>query len=204
MAGTTDETIEQLADLFAPIAAEVIAFGEPGKGQMCKLANQIALGGVMMGLAESLAFAKHHELDVAKVHQAISTGMADSRAMRVLGGKSIAGDFAPGFKTQHIIKDLALALEAADEVAMNLPGTELAMHLYGILREIGGSELGTQALSLVYDREEVGSQFGLDWSILEQEIDEDDCGCDGHGCDHHHGDDHGHHHGHGAHHHHHE
>ena len=54
-----------------------------------------------------------------------------------------------------------------------------------MLCQIGGSRMGTQALTLLYQEEGTCAAAGLDWSLLEQADDEEDgCGC---GCDHEHG-----------------
>ena len=69
-----------------------------------------------------------------------------------------------------------------------------------MLCQIGGSRMGTQALTLLYQEEGTCAAAGLDWSLLEAgEEDEHEC-C----CGHDHGDGeheccggHGHHHGEG-------
>ena len=67
-----------------------------------------------------------------------------------------------------------------------------------MLCQIGGSRMGTQALTLLYQEEATCVAAGLDWSLLDQdEDDEHECHCghdhgDGHECcgGHGHGDDH--------------
>ena len=58
-----------------------------------------------------------------------------------------------------------------------------------MLCQIGGSRMGTQALTLLYQEEAACVAAGLDWSLLDQdEDDEHDHECC---CGHDHGHDHG-------------
>lgn len=189
------EPVRAVLEVFGP---EVFAFGGAGKGQLAKLANQTALAGCMVGLAEALSLAKQGDLDLDLTLEALQTGMADSTAMDQLGSKMIDGDYKPGFMVQHFVKDLCLVLEAAENAELTLPGVENANQLYGILNEIGGAAMGTQALELVYDDEAACAAAGLDWSLLKVDDEEDDdfvaadhgddcdCGCGDHHHHHHH------------------
>ena len=81
----------------------------------------------------------------------------------------------------------------ADDLDLTLPGAETAFNLYDTLCTVGGSRLGTQAISLLYADEQTGSAAGLDWSRLDASEWEDEPGCAHDHCDHdHRGDGHGH------------
>jgi 3-hydroxyisobutyrate dehydrogenase len=80
----------------------------------------------------------------------ISTGAAASWSLSNYGPRIISGDFAPGFYVKHFIKDMEIALEAAGEMGLEVPGLELALKRYRELAESGGAELGTQALYRLY------------------------------------------------------
>ena len=55
-------------------------------------------------------------------------------------------DFKPGFRIRHQQKDLRLALSAAAELKLPLPGTGLVHQIFRIAEAEGLSEKGTQAL----------------------------------------------------------
>ena len=57
--------------------------------------------------------------------------------MDVRGPKIIAGDFEPGGRVTVQYKDLGIALDAADELKVPLPGTALARQLYSALLAAG-------------------------------------------------------------------
>ena len=62
-------------------AHNVRLLGPPGSGQLTKMVNQIAIAGVVQGLAEALNFARKAGLDVATVVDTISKGAAQSWQM---------------------------------------------------------------------------------------------------------------------------
>ncbi len=117
---------------------------------MAKLCNQIAVAGNMLGMVESLTFARKAGLDPRKVLQSVGSGAASSVALNVLGPRILDGDFSPGFFVHHFLKDLKLALEEAESQGWNPPGVVLAKSLYQTLVEKGMGEMGTQALYRLY------------------------------------------------------
>lgn len=170
--GTDEKTLAPVTDALKAMGRLVIPFGEAGNGQVAKLANQVALSGCMLGLVEGLAFAKQGGLDMHKTLGALMTGTAASAAMRAFGDKILDGDYRPGFQVKHYVKDLRLALEAAEDEELTLPGAETAAQLYALLQEIGGGAMGTQALALAYTDERTGAEAGLDWSALDDPDDD--------------------------------
>jgi 3-hydroxyisobutyrate dehydrogenase-like beta-hydroxyacid dehydrogenase len=59
-----------------------------------------------------------------------------------------SGDYEPGFKIAHQIKDLRLAIEAAEKAGMSLSGARLVMENLQRAQEIlpDGGERGTQGI----------------------------------------------------------
>jgi 3-hydroxyisobutyrate dehydrogenase len=64
----------------------------------------------MIGMAESLVYAKRAGLDPHAVIAAIGSGAAGSWAVNNLGPRAVDRDFAPGFMIEHMAKDLGIAL----------------------------------------------------------------------------------------------
>ncbi len=73
--------------------------------------------------------------------------------MKQIGTASLmAGrDFTPGFKVDHQIKDLRLALEAAEGVGLNLPGARLVLENLQRVQAAGLGEQGTQSLITAWE-----------------------------------------------------
>ena len=187
--GATERDIAPVRPILESFSSKICCFNGAGKGQAAKLANQIALAGSMVGMADSLAFAQQCGLDQNQVRDLIMSGTGASGAMESLAPKSIDGDYKPGFMVQHFLKDLNLALQVAEDREISLPGAETAFTLYDMLDVIGGAALGTQAITLLYQEEADAVAAGLDWSQYTSQMEDDSCDC---GCDHDHGHDHDH------------
>ncbi|MBA3849721.1 MAG: oxidoreductase [Opitutus sp.] len=150
MAGGDEAAFQRARPLFERMGRTVVFHGGPGSGQLCKLANQIAIASVMMSWCEALAFARGAGLDAQRVLESIGGGAAGSAAMSVLAPRALRGDFAPGFYVKHFIKDMKLALECAAEMQLGLPGLAAAKHLYDQVSAHGWDDCGTQALWRLY------------------------------------------------------
>jgi 3-hydroxyisobutyrate dehydrogenase len=150
MAGGTAAAFERARPLFARLGKSATLLGPAGAGQRCKLANQIAVAVGMVAWCESLAHARAGGLDPALVQQVLSGGAAGSWALTNLAPRAIAGDFAPGFFVRHLVKDIRLAREAAEETGIELPGLATAERLYDAVMAGGWGDEGTQALLRLY------------------------------------------------------
>jgi 2-hydroxy-3-oxopropionate reductase len=85
---------------------KVLHIGESGAGQLCKLCNQMVIGGTLVAVAEALALARKAGVDAAKVRDALLGGFAQSRVLEVHGERALKGTYTPGFKTHLYAKDM--------------------------------------------------------------------------------------------------
>jgi 2-hydroxy-3-oxopropionate reductase len=85
---------------------KVVHIGESGAGQLCKLCNQMVIGGTLAVVAEALALARKANVDAGKVREALLGGFAQSRVLEVHGDRALKGTFKPGFKTHLYAKDM--------------------------------------------------------------------------------------------------
>jgi 3-hydroxyisobutyrate dehydrogenase len=137
---------DALAAYWQVIARTVVPCGGPGAGQQTKLVNQIAIASGMIGMCEALVYAGKAGLDLPTTLAAIQPGAAGSWSLTNLAPRILAGDFAPGFMVDHILKDMRLAIDECRRMRLDLPGLALAESLYAALAARGGGRLGTQAL----------------------------------------------------------
>lgn len=131
---------------------KVVYVGESGKGQLMKLANQIAVAVGMLAVSEALLFAEHAGLDLNLTVETLSSGAAGSWAMENLGKRITQGDLQPGFMVKLLQKDLQILLNEARSTATPLLGSALVHQLYCHLERSGEEKLGTQALIQVLRR----------------------------------------------------
>ena len=127
-------------------AARIVHVGPPGSGQLTKMVNQIAIAGVLQGLAEALAFAKAAELDRDKVFEAVSGGAAQSWQMVNRWKTMDAGEFDFGFAVDWMRKDLGLALQEGRRNGARLPLAALVDQFYADVQALGGSRQDTSSL----------------------------------------------------------
>ena len=144
--GGDKEGYEKLEPCFNAMGKNILHCGAAGFGQKAKLANQVAIAGVMFSVCESCFFAQEAGLDVAKWMELVIPGSGGSNAMNTLGRRILKSDFAPGFFINHFIKDLGLCLDECRRMQIVLPGIGLAEQLYRSMQARGQGDLGTQAL----------------------------------------------------------
>jgi 2-hydroxy-3-oxopropionate reductase len=125
----------------------------PGSGQVCKICNQIAIGGALAGVSEALALAKKSGVDGALVRQALLGGFASSRVLDVHGERMLTGNYKPGFRAKLYQKDMRLAGEATAARGIAAPTTRLVTELVDALVDSNGGELDYAAIGkVVFDR----------------------------------------------------
>lgn len=152
MAGGNKKVYEEkVLPLVQHLGKNITYFGEAGKGQYAKLANQIAIATTMISVAESFKFAKEVGLDLEDFFKTVSTGSGGSFSMTSYGPRILKNDFKPGFFVHHFIKDMRLALEECEKMNITLPGLEVAYKLYNELEEEVRNTNGTQAISKWYN-----------------------------------------------------
>jgi 2-hydroxy-3-oxopropionate reductase len=127
----------------------IVHIGPSGAGQVCKICNQIAIGGALAGVSEAFALAKKAGVDAARVRQALLGGFAASRVLEVHGERMLNDNYKPGFRTRLYQKDLRLANEAAMANGVAMPGTAIVTQLINALVASGGADLDYAALGTV-------------------------------------------------------
>jgi 3-hydroxyisobutyrate dehydrogenase len=138
--------IEKVRPVLQAYGKRIERVGDSGQGQLMKMANQIAVGGALLALCESLAFAKKAGLDIAQTRELLSTGAAGSWAFENYGPKILNEDWTPGFSITNQRKDFGYCLESGREIDLDLPGTALVDHLLATLEEAGDGPLATAKL----------------------------------------------------------
>lgn len=146
MVGGDQQDFDAVLPLFQLMGKNIAYFGKTGSGQHTKMANQIAIAPTMIGVCESLIYAKKAGLNVQKVVDLISTGAAASFSLSSYAPRILKEDYSPGFFIKHFIKDMTIALNEAEKMNLDLPGLTLAKQMYEKLAKMGEENSGTQAL----------------------------------------------------------
>jgi len=120
--------------------------GPSGAGQLTKMVNQIAIAGVVQGLAEAVHFAKAAGLDTDAVYDAVSKGAAQSWQMDNRWKTAAKGEFDFGFAVDWMRKDLGLVLDEAASNGAQLDMTALVDGYYAEVQALGGARWDTSSL----------------------------------------------------------
>lgn len=151
MVGGEEDAFERARPVLAAMGTTIAHQGAAGAGQHTKMCNQIVIASTMMGVAESIAYARAAGLDPAKVLGSIGTGAAGGFLLNALGPKMVNADFAPGFMIEHFVKDMTIAQAEARTYGLDLVGLQASMQQYQRRLAEGDSREGTQALIKSYE-----------------------------------------------------
>lgn len=144
--GGEESDCAEAKEAMAPYSKRAERVGPGGAGQLAKMANQIAVGGALLALCETLSFAKKAGLDTAQIRSLVGGGSGGSWAFENYGKMILAEDWTPGFSVDNQRKDLAYCRVAADEVDAAIPCTDLVDRLLAPLQEEGRGGDTTAAL----------------------------------------------------------
>ena len=99
---------------FAAIGRKTVWLGEAGQGSRMKLVVNAYMSILIEGVAEALELASQLGIDDAQLAEAIEGGPLDAPIADAKLHKMARGDFAPEFPLEWALKDVDLALAAAD------------------------------------------------------------------------------------------
>ena len=147
MCGGEEAHYESARPVMEGYAKAVNLMGAVGAGQLCKMANQICIAGLVQGLAEGLNFAQRAGLDGEQVIDVISKGAAGSWQMENRGHTMLEDKYDFGFAVDWMRKDLRIALaEARNNNGALLPVTALVDQFYAEVQQLGGKRWDTSSL----------------------------------------------------------
>ncbi|MDH4384649.1 MAG: NAD(P)-dependent oxidoreductase [Caulobacter sp.] len=152
MIGCEEVAFDRVVPVIGAYAKAIRRIGGPGSGQLAKMANQIAIAGVVQGLAEAVHFSKRAGVDPMVVFGAISKGAAQSWQMDNRWATMVEGRFDFGFAVDWMRKDLGLVLDEARERGARLDMTALVDSYYAEVQALGGRRWDTSSLVVRLDK----------------------------------------------------
>jgi 3-hydroxyisobutyrate dehydrogenase-like beta-hydroxyacid dehydrogenase len=141
MVGGDEAHIERLKPLFAAMGKKIFRMGETGKGQATKLAMNLQIAMIFEGFAEALTLATKLGVDSKQLLELIGATMVKSGVVEYKGPFILQRDFTANFPLRLMHKDIKLALEAAKEARVKLPGLETVEEIYEMATEDGHQDL---------------------------------------------------------------
>ena len=146
MCGGDAEDYEKAEPLIAHFSRMRKLLGPAGSGQLAKMVNQIAIAGLVQGLAEAVNFGMRAGLDMEAVVEVISKGAAGSWQMENRHKTMIQGKFDFGFAADWMRKDLGICLDESRRNGAPLPVTALVDQFYAEVQKLGGGRWDTSSL----------------------------------------------------------
>ena len=147
MCGADDEAVfERAYPVLMSYAKICKRLGNAGSGQLAKMVNQICIAGIAQGLSEGLNLALAAGLDPDALVEVISQGAAGSWQMNNRARTMVRNEFNFGFAVEWMRKDLAICLEEAQRLGVDLPITKMVNDFYGEVVEMGGRRWDTSSL----------------------------------------------------------
>jgi 3-hydroxyisobutyrate dehydrogenase-like beta-hydroxyacid dehydrogenase len=139
--GGDEAVLEKLKPLFAAMGKKIFRMGETGKGHAAKLVMNLQIALIYEGFAEALTLAAKLGVDIATLMPLVNASMVRSGVVEYKAPFVMKRDFSPNFPLRLMLKDLRLALDAAKEVRVKLPGLETVEEIYDMAAEEGQGDL---------------------------------------------------------------
>ncbi len=137
MVGGTEDAFARGQPILAVMGKNIFHAGGPGAGQAVKICNNMMLAINMVGVCEGFLLAQKLGLDWTKLHQICSTASANSWALSSycpapgpVPAAPSNHDYAPGFMTQLMVKDVKLSQVAAEATGSPTPLAAMALSIY--------------------------------------------------------------------------
>jgi len=154
MCGGDEADFDRARPILDVYAKTCTLIGPPGAGQLTKMVNQIAIAGLLQGLAEAISFGQRAGLDIEKVISVVSKGAAQSWQMdnrwKAMNEVRFEGF---GFAVDWMRKDLGICLEEARRNGARLPVAALVDQFYAQLQARGGRRWDTSSLMQLLARD---------------------------------------------------
>ncbi len=141
MAGGDEAALARLDPLFKAMGKQVFHMGETSKGQATKLAMNLQIALIYEGFAEALTLAAKLGVDIARLMPLVQASMVRSGVVDYKTPFILKRDFSPNFPLRLMLKDIHLALDAAKESRVRLPGLEAVEEVYELAAEEGHQDL---------------------------------------------------------------
>ena len=154
MVGGEAADLEEARPVLAAMGANIIHVGPVGSGEVAKVCNNLIAGVAMVAVSEAFRIAEGFGVDPRILTSVIAKSSGNTWAME--HGHPVPGmvptaasnrDYAPGFMTDLMAKDLGLAVNAARELRVPVVVAPAAQQ---VLRLASSHGLGRKDFSSVY------------------------------------------------------
>lgn len=153
MVGGTDEDFEKVKPLLGIMGKSVTHCGDIGNGQAVKACNNMILAVQQIVLAEALVLGERLGLDHQAFYDVVSNATGNSWSLSVnapvpdiVPSSPANNDFKPGFAAALMLKDLKLAMVAAEDTKTDTVLGRIAEEQYASFVDEGHGGLDFSAI----------------------------------------------------------
>ncbi len=146
--------LEEARPVLAAMGANIIHVGAVGSGEAAKICNNLIAGVAAVAVSEAFRIAEGFGVDPAVLTEVISKSSGNTWVMQqahpvpgLVARAASSRDYAPGFMTDLMAKDLGLAVNAARE--LRVPAV-VAAAAQQVLRLASSHGLGRKDFTAVY------------------------------------------------------
>jgi len=154
MVGGDPKDLEEARPVLEAMGSTVIHVGPVGAGEVAKICNNLIAGVAMVAVSEAFRIAEGFGVDPKVLTEVISKSSGNTWAMEhghpvpgIVPTAASSRDYAPGFMTDLMCKDLGLAVNAARQLRVPVFVASAAQEL---LRLASSHGLGRKDFSAVY------------------------------------------------------
>ncbi len=154
MVGGDARDFEEAHPVLSAMGANIIHVGPVGSGEVAKLCNNLIAGVAAVAVSEAFRIAEGFGVDPKVLTDVISKSSGNTWVMEhmhpvpgLVGKAPSSRDYAPGFTTDLMAKDLGLAVNAARELRVPVVVAPAAQQM---LRLASSHGLGRKDFSSVY------------------------------------------------------
>lgn len=144
MVGGDAATFERAKPVLDPMGAKIVHTGGSGNGQAAKICNNMLLAISMIGTSEAFNLGRALGLEDQVLFDVASNASGQCWSLTSycpvpgpVPSSPANNDYAPGFATALMLKDLRLAMEAVESVDANTPLGRASTEIYTEMDENG-------------------------------------------------------------------
>jgi 3-hydroxyisobutyrate dehydrogenase len=135
--GGSDVAYQKAEPLLQLLAKRVWRCERADQATHLKLICNLFIAGMMTTLGQAMVFARKANVDQHTLLDVISQSHLNAPMYQTKGASIMGNNFAPRFYLEHMLKDVNLMLDAAQNVGAPLPGIQVAQRLLSEAQRAG-------------------------------------------------------------------
>ena len=146
MVGGDADVLTTARPVLEAYAARITHMGPEGAGQATKAVNQVLVAGIAQAVCEGLALGEALGLQANDLLPTLGAGAAGNWFLDKRGATMLRSEFAPGFKSAHLLKDLRIVRTMAEAAGIRHSVIDQSLADYAELVAQGRGDEDTSAL----------------------------------------------------------